>query len=525
MTLEAGRDLLHYRIVDKIGEGGMGVVWRAEDTSLGREVAIKVLPPNWAGDAERLQRFEREARLLASLNHPNVATVHGLHEVETVTGPVRFIAMEYVPGEDLAARLGSGPLGLELALGTARRIARGLEAAHAAGVVHRDLKPANIRMTPDGNIKVLDFGLAKGALAEISSDPELSPTLTAGTQAGVVLGTAAYMSPEQAKGQVVDRRADVWAFGVVLYEMLTGAGAFRGDSIADTMASVLKLEPDFDKLPSDTPVGVRRVLRRCLQKDPDRRLHSIADARIEIEEAELDGHADGEEVATFGDGEPTARWRARALPLVMAAGLGLVVGALVWSLLANYEPSRNAGGSNSVRRSVIPLPVGEPHNRGNSIAISPDGSVLALNAGLDEKSHLYLRRLDSFEMEVIPGTEGAELPFFSPDGEHLGFFAGGALKKVSLTGRGSDVTVLYDVPVAGSGAWDASGWIYFTFGESRLARVRAATHRNLETPAMCTTCSRSPAGVEFCSRFKVPTRRRSERTPRRSRCSVRMERP
>ena len=200
MTLEAGRDLLHYRIVDKIGEGGMGVVWRAEDTSLGREVAIKVLPPNWAGDAERLQRFEREARLLASLNHPNVATVHGLHEAETATGPVRFITMEYVPGEDLAARLERGPLGLELALETARRIARGLEAAHAAGVVHRDLKPANIRMTPDGNIKVLDFGLAKAELAEISGGPELSPTLTsAGTQAGVVLGTAAYMSPEQAK--------------------------------------------------------------------------------------------------------------------------------------------------------------------------------------------------------------------------------------------------------------------------------------------------------------------------------------
>ncbi|MCK5375728.1 MAG: serine/threonine-protein kinase [Acidobacteria bacterium] len=473
MTLEAGRDLLHYRIVDKIGEGGMGVVWRAEDTSLGREVAIKVLPPTWVGDAERLQRFEREARLLASLNHPNVATVHGLHEAETATGPVRFIAMEYVPGEDLAARLERGPLGLEQALGTARRIARGLEAAHAAGVVHRDLKPANIRMTPDGNIKVLDFGLAKGALAEISGDPELSPTLTsAGTQAGVVLGTAAYMSPEQAKGQVVDRRADVWAFGVVLYEMLTGAGAFRGDSIADTMASVLKLEPDFDKLPSDTPVGVRRVLRRCLQKNPDRRLHSIADARIEIEEAELEVPPDSERSATSGGGKPTAPLRRRAFLLLAGAGLGLVVGALIWSLLAHDAPSRNAGGSNSVRRSVIPLPVGEPLNRGNNIAISPDGSVLALNAGLDEKSHLYLRRLDSFEMEVIPGTEGAEFPFFSPDGEHLGFFAGGALKKVSLRGGGSDVTVLCDVPVAGSGAWDASGWIYFTFGESRLARVR-----------------------------------------------------
>ena len=471
--IEPGQILLHYRIVDKIGEGGMGVVWRAEDTTLGREIAIKVLPPDWAGDAERLERFEREARLLASLNHPNVATVHGLHEADTEEGPVRFIAMEYVPGEDLAARLEHGPINLELALRTARLIARGLEAAHAAGVVHRDLKPANIRMTPDGNIKVLDFGLAKGALSEISGDPEMSPTLTsAGTMAGVVLGTAAYMSPEQAKGHAVDRRADIWAFGVVLYEMLTGAGAFRGDSIADTMASVLKLEPDFDRLPSDTPASIRRVLRRCLQKDPDRRLHSIADARIEIEDADLDGRADGGELATFDGGEPTTPWRARALPMLAAAGLGLVVGALVWSFVAHDALTKDTGSESGVLRSVIRLPVGEPFNRGNSIAISRDGSMLAITAGLDEQSQLYLRRLDSFEMEVIPGTEGAGFPFFSPDGEHLGFFAGGALKKVSLHGGGSDVTVLCDVPVAGSGAWDINGWIYFTFGTSRLARVR-----------------------------------------------------
>ncbi len=471
--IETGQTLLHYRIIDKIGEGGMGVVWRAEDTSLGREVAIKVLPPNWAGDAERLERFEREARLLASLNHPNVATVHGLHEADTKAGTVRFIAMELVPGEDLAERLKRGPLDLELALETARRIARGLEAAHAAGVVHRDLKPANIRVTPDGKIKVLDFGLAKGALSEISGDPELSPTLTsAGTQAGVVLGTAAYMSPEQAKGHSVDRRADIWAFGVVLFEMLTGSGAFRGDSIADTMASVLKLEPDFERLPPDTPAGVRRVLRRCLQKDPDRRLHSISDARIEIEEAGLDASPDGAENAHSGDGEHAAPRRGLALPLLAAAGVGLVVGALIWYMVGRGGPSIDTSGDGRVHRSVIPLPVGKPLNHGNSVAISRDGSVLVIAAGLDDESHLYRRRLDTFEMELIPGSEGARFPFFSPGGEKVGFFAGGEMKIVSSRGSGNDVTVVGDVPVSRNGAWDASGWIYFTYGESRLARVR-----------------------------------------------------
>jgi len=254
----------------------------------------------------------------------------------------------------------------------------------------------------------------------------------------------------------------------VVYEMLTGAGAFRGDSIADTMASVLKLEPDFDELPPHTPARVRRVLRRCLQKDPDRRLHSIADARIEIEDAGLDDPG----VATSNGGGRTTPSTARALPLLAAAALGLVVGGMIWSLVGRDTASKDGGGEIAVRRSVIPLPVGEPLNRGNSIAISRDGSMMALNAGLDEQSHVYLRRLDSFEMELIPGTAGASFPFFSPDGEELGFFSGGELKKVSLSGGGNEVTVLCDAPVTRSGAWDATGWIYFTFGESRLARVR-----------------------------------------------------
>ena len=472
MHLNPGQSLLHYRIVDKIGEGGMGVVWKAEDTSLGRTVAIKVLPGTWAADPERQQRFEREARLLASLNHPNVATVHGLHEAETAEGSVRFIAMEWVPGEDLAARLSRGPLTLEQTLQTARRIAQGLEAAHAAGVVHRDLKPGNIRLTPDSKIKVLDFGLAKGALAAASGDPELSPTLTsAGTQAGVILGTAAYMSPEQAKGHEVDKRADVWAFGVVLYEMLTGAGAFKGDSVADTMASVLKLDPDFDKLPPDTPADVRRVLRRCLQKDPARRLHDIADARIELEEVDLD--TPPETAATDG-AAPTAPARTRALPIIAAAALGLIAGALLWSFFGTNKdaPSTGARGPAPVIRSLIPLPEGQTVNWGHPVALSPDGSVLAMNIGLDEQARLFLRHLDSFELELLPGTEGAFFPFFSPDGEELAFIADGQLKKVSLRGEGRDVTALCDVPTSRGGTWSDDGWIYFTFGESRLARVR-----------------------------------------------------
>jgi len=469
MTIAPGQTLLHYRITEAIGKGGMGEVWKAVDTSLGREVAIKVLSAAWVGDRERLQRFEREARLLASLNHPNVATVHGLHEADTPSGPLRFIAMEYVPGEDLAARLQRGRLTLDQTLRTARRIAEALEAAHAAGVVHRDLKPANIRMTPDGKIKVLDFGLAKAELSEGSGDPQLSPTLTsAGTQAGVVLGTAAYMSPEQAKGYTVDKRADVWAFGVVLYEMLTGDGAFRGDSIADTMASVLKLEPDFDKLPAGTPAGLRRLLRRCLQKDPDRRLHDIADARIEIEEVDL--HAPAESATATGTEAPPRPHTGLLLPLFAAAALGLVAGALVWSALGPREAP--TAPTSPVRRSSIPLPEGRVLNYGENVTLATDGSALAFAAGLDEASRLFVRRLDSFDSEMIAGTEGAFLPVFSPDGTEIAFFADGQLKKVSLRTGGGAVKVLCDAPVPGANTWSEDGWIYFTFGESRLARVR-----------------------------------------------------
>jgi serine/threonine-protein kinase len=319
-------------------------------------------------------------------------------------------------------------------------------------------------------VKVLDFGLAKAWESETGegTDVSISPTLTARmTQAGIILGTAAYMSPEQARGQSADRRSDIWSFGVVLYEMLTGTSAFRGDSVSDTMASVLKLEPDFDRLPAETPRAVRRVLQRCLQKDPDRRLHHIADARIELEEVDLRAVGDSD-IGPIEDA-PAGSRRAGPLPLLAATVLGLVAGALLWAWLGSAGSSTQAS-TEPVRRSLIPMPAGIPLFWANSLALSADGSMLAISAGLDEPS-LYLRRLDSLEMERIPGTEGAVSAFFSPDGEELAFLERSQLKKVSLRGDAREITVLCDAQAGFTGAWGSDGWIYFTFGESRLARI------------------------------------------------------
>ena len=284
MNIAAGQQLLHYRVIEKIGEGGMGVVWRAVDTTLDRDVAIKILPEVFSADSERMTRFEREAKTLASLNHPCIAGIYGLHE----TDGARFIAMEFIGGEDLAERISRGALTEEDALDIARQVAQALEAAHEIGVVHRDLKPTNIRLTPQGQVKVLDFGLAK-ALDPTSSGPGsdalgLSPTVTsAGTVAGTILGTAAYMSPEQAKGKPVDRRADVWAFGCVLFEMLTGRQLFEAETVSETLAAVLMTEPAFDALPTRTSAQTRWLLQRCLAKDPRTRLRDIGEARVAAE--------------------------------------------------------------------------------------------------------------------------------------------------------------------------------------------------------------------------------------------------
>ncbi len=308
MQIKAGQELLHYRLTEKLGEGGMGVVWKAVDTTLDREVAVKFLPDAFASDPERLARFQREAKLLASLSHPNIATVHGLHEVETSTGSVRFLAMELVAGEDLSQRLARGAMTVESVMRVGVEVASALEVAHAQGVIHRDLKPANVVVSAEGKAKVLDFGLAKTIESSASSDPSslsMSPTVTsAGTVAGVILGTAAYMSPEQARGRPVDRRSDLWSLGCLLYECLTGRGLFGGETVSDSLAAILRKDPDWSALPAETPAIVRRLLQRLLARDPARRMQDAGDVRLELEEAIADPRGAGLGIDSAGQGRP-----------------------------------------------------------------------------------------------------------------------------------------------------------------------------------------------------------------------------
>ncbi|UCF68505.1 MAG: serine/threonine-protein kinase, partial [Acidobacteriota bacterium] len=441
----------------------MGEVWKAVDTTLDREVAIKILPEAFAASPDRLTRFEREAKLLASLNHPNIATIHGLHESQGT----RFLAMELVAGEDLAERLSSGPIPLEQALNLARQVANALAAAHARGVIHRDLKPGNIKITPDGSVKVLDFGLAKAMEAEPVSegtDPSFSPTLTSTrTGAGVILGTASYMSPAQARGTPVDQRADMWAFGCVLYEMLTGRRIFEGETTSDTLAAVLRADPDWDALPQDTPRAIRRLLRRCLEKDPERRLHSALDARIEIDDA-LSEH-DEPPPSSVALRPAKRRW----LPWAVAAFFALL------AIIAIVSVEDRSVHESSHLAVALPLKL-ELHAAlsGELIAaLSPDGKRLAFAAREEDTIRLYLRSLDSPEVSMVPETEGASSPFFSPDGQWVAFFAEGKLKKVSVQG-GTPVD-LCDAPSGRGGTWISEETIIFTpLYTSGLARVSAS---------------------------------------------------
>jgi len=320
MSIEPGASLLHYTLVEKIGEGGMGVVWKAIDTTLDRPVAIKLLPAMFTETPERLARFEREAKLLAALNHPHIASIFSVHQAEGQ----HFIALELVEGEDLSARTAAGPLPLEDALQVCLEIAQALEAAHASGVIHRDLKPANVKLSADGKVKVLDFGLAKAIETQAMSDtsPTFAPTVTsAGTRDGVILGTAAYMSPEQARGKPADQRADLWSFGCVLYECLTGRVLFGGETVSDSLAAILRKEPNWNRLPAETPSNVRTLLRRCLTRDPDRRLHSASDARIELQEA-----IEHPEASSAGAGVRAPAPRTRLGVAALLVVLGLAVG-------------------------------------------------------------------------------------------------------------------------------------------------------------------------------------------------------
>ena len=451
----------------------MGAVFRARDTRLGRDVAIKVLLPEVAGDPERLARFQREAQVLAALNHPNIAAIYGLEECDGVSA----LVMELVDGVDLSERIARGPLPIEDALRLARQIADALEAAHEQGIVHRDLKPANIKVRPDGTVKVLDFGLAKametgrdqGSGSRDRGSATLSPTITSPammTGAGMILGTAAYMSPEQARGGHVDRRADVWAFGVILFEMLSGARLFDGGTVSDTLASVLKSDPDWSLLPSGTPAPVRRLLRRTLAKDRRDRLDSAGAARLEIAEALASPAA---EPATTGGPSRSGR-----LPWVVAA----VTSAAALVLLAMSLANR--GSSSALDQPLMEMEITPPEGTTfgpirsafRPVAVSPDGQQLAMIAGpRNDRQMLWIRPLASNSPRAIAGTENAVHPFWSPDGKWVGFLASGKIKRVEVNGGQPQVVGDANRP---GGTFNASGLMLLTRNGQPLLRVSGA---------------------------------------------------
>ena len=398
MSLPIGTRIGPYVVTAPLGAGGMGEVFRARDTRLDRDVALKILPAEFASDPERLMRFEREAKTLAALNHPNIAAIHGIEDTRRDDGTVsRALIMELVDGEDLSQRLARGPISIEDALPIARQIALALEAAHEQGIVHRDLKPANVKVRPDGTVKVLDFGLAKGGVATGASGADLanSPTITSpATMQGTILGTAAYMAPEQARGQVVDRRADIWAFGCVLYEMLTGRRAFGGASVTDVLAAVLKSDPDWRALPADTPGAVRRVLRRCLTRDRAERVQHIGDARLDL--------VAGPEPDAIAPATVRAVGPSRAMT---ASGWVVALAALAFGLWS--VSGRNAS---HVTRPAYEFSVLPPTGSTNPPVISPDGRHLAYQAS----NRIWLRSLDRAEARPLDGTEAGAVPSGRP---------------------------------------------------------------------------------------------------------------
>ena len=475
-----GKHVAHYTITEKIGAGGMGDVYRARDNKLGRDVALKVLPDAFAADPQRMARFKREAQILASLNHPNIAAIHGVED----TGDVRCLVLELVEGETLASLVERGAIAVDEALDIVVQIARALESAHEKGIIHRDLKPANVIVGADGGIKVLDFGLAK-ALADdtATTDSELVTLSPTATRAGVILGTAAYMSPEQATGKEVDRRADIWAFGVVLLELLTGRSIFRRETVSETMAAVLMTEPDLEELPRETPVAIRELLARCLRKDPMSRLRDIGDARIHIEEAR---NGPEPSVPASAAPRPSATWAFAAMTLV-AVGLS-------WALWNRSERADQP----TLRFQQDPEVILEVRN-GNSLALSRDGKHLAyvVRQGADpDGCRIYLRDLEDLAGAPVNGTQNARLPFFSPDGQWLGFSASGQLKKVPVTGGTPEVVC---DACAGIGAsWGSDGSIVFG-GEGGLFRVPSSGG----TPERLTTLE--PEETQHLSPRHLPT--------------------
>jgi serine/threonine protein kinase len=454
MPISSGTKLGSFEItgaIGAIGAGGMGEVYQAHDTKLGRDVAIKVLPEAFVHDPERLARFQREAKMLAALNHPNIATIHGLEQ----SGSTSYLVMELVSGETLQERVKrEGSVPIEEGLTIARQIAEALEAAHENNIIHRDLKPANVKVTPQGRVKVLDFGLAKAFEGDTATeDNSNSPTLSAAaTMQGLILGTAAYMSPEQARGKSVDKRTDIWAFGCVVFELFTGKRAFHGDSTTEILATVLKEEPDWQALPETTPQSIQALLRRCIQKDVNKRWRDAGDVRIEIEET-LAAPA----TLTAISSSPGEKVKRQYLPWASGLVLSVIVGVAIW----NLKPAPS-GGQQPVTRTVINLPPGQQLaglENGPAVALSPDGTQLvyvALQGGIQR---LYLRAMNNLEARPVLGTEGAIEPFFSPDSQWLGFFAGRKLKKVSLSG--GTALSLGDAPSPNGASWGNQGNIAF----------------------------------------------------------------
>jgi serine/threonine-protein kinase len=455
-AVQPGSFIGPYRIDSLLGVGGMGEVYRAHDPKLNRNVAIKILPSAFATDPDRLARFKREAQVLASLNHPNIAGIHGFED----SGGVHALVLELVDGPTLADRLARGPIEIDEALAIARQIADALEAAHEQGIIHRDLKPANIKVRDDGTVKVLDFGLAKladpmGAGVPGGASMTQSPTITtpAMTAAGMILGTAAYMAPEQARGRTVDKRADIWAFGVVVYEMLTGRRAFEGEDVSITLAAVMMKDPDWQALPPSVPGNLRLLLRRCIEREPKRRLRDIGEARVQIEDLLNGAH----EPSSMPTPLPaSAPWRVLPWTIAGAAIVALTLALAMWA------PWRSAQLKAPVRLEAglgadVSLVTG---NVGTSAVLSPDGRTLVFAGQQNGMARLYARRLDQLQASPLSGTDGAASPFFSPDGQWVAFFAEGKLKKIAMTG-GAAVT-LCSIPALRGGWWADDGTITLT---------------------------------------------------------------
>ena len=422
-TSMVGRELGPYRLLAPLGAGGMGEVYRARDSKLGRDVAIKILPAFFSADPERRARFAREARLLATLNHPHIGAIYGLEETDGATA----LVLELIEGPTLADRLGRGSLALSEALAIARQVAEALEAAHEHRIIHRDLKPANVVLQgqrADVRVKVLDFGLAK--FVHSHEDQAATATAMARTEDGRILGTPAYMSPEQARGEAVDRRTDIWAFGCVLFEMLSGRRAFEGQTIPDTLAHVLERDPDWSALPATTPTALRSLLERCLRKEPRKRLHDIADARIELEERMLPGGSSASALAA-----PVERDGRKRLAWGVGAILAMVA---VAATTLPYWRNTPGGGPELIVFPIAPAENSRFIGTSPEFAISPNGRQVAFVASSNRGSKLWVRSIDAVEIRPLDGTDGARNPFWSPDSQSVGYFAGDKLKIIRVNG-------------------------------------------------------------------------------------------